>query len=422
MVNQLGKFSLKIAELSQPLRACLSTRNSWTWGPAQDRAFAEVKRELTQTSVLALYDPEAGTKVIADASCFGLGAVLMQEHQSEWRPVAYASRAMSETERHYAQIEKEALAITWACEKFRTYVLGLAFLMETDHKPLVPLLTTKCLDSLPPRLIRFRLRLACFSYTVQQVPGKLLYTADALSRAPTVASPNSVIEEVEEFVSSSVIAALPASKNRLRIYSQAQKKDLTFEQIREFCITGWPCKERISHKLKPYWNVRGSFTLCEGLLLFNSRIVVPKVLQRETLDKIHQGHQGIERCLLRMKYSVWWPGITSQLKQLIQNCGTCCKNARPRREPLLTTPFPEYPWQRITTDLFELHGVHYLLVVDYFSRYPEISKLTTTTSTAVIVAMKAVFARHGIPEIVRSDNGPQYSSHEFALFADSYGF
>ena len=111
-----------------------------------------------------------------------------------------------------------------------------------------------------------------------------------------------------------------------------------------------------------------------------------------------------------MKYSVWWPGITSQLKQLIQNCGTCCKNARPRREPLLTTPLPEYPWQKIATDLFELHGVHYLLVVDYFSRYPEISKLTTTTATAVIVAMKAVFGRHGIPEIVRSDNGPQYSS------------
>ena len=91
MVNQLGEFFLNIAELSQPLRACLSTRNSWTWGPAQDRVFAEVKRELTQTSVLALYDPEAGTKVIADASSFGLGAVPMQEHQSEWRPVAYTS-------------------------------------------------------------------------------------------------------------------------------------------------------------------------------------------------------------------------------------------------------------------------------------------------------------------------------------------
>ncbi len=139
MVNQLGKFSPNIADLAQPLRVCLSTKNAWTWGPAQDKAFLEVKQELACTPILALYDPRLKTKIMSDASSFGLGAVLMQEHQEEWRPVAYVSRAMSDTERHYAQIEKEALAITWACEKFRTYLMGLTLLVETDHKPLVPL-------------------------------------------------------------------------------------------------------------------------------------------------------------------------------------------------------------------------------------------------------------------------------------------
>ncbi len=90
--------------------------------------------------------------------------------------------------------------------------------------------------------------------------------------------------------------------------------------------------------------------------------------------------------------------------------------------PLLTTPLPKYPWQVVATDLFELHGVHYLLIADYFSCYPEVSRLTTTTSAAVITAMKAVFTRHGIPEVLHSANGPQYSSHEFAVFGDSYGF
>ena len=151
MVNQLGKFSPNIADFAQLLRACLSTRNAWTWGPTQEKAFLKDKQDLVGTPTLALYDPKLMTKLIADASSFGLGAVLMQEHHK-----AYASRAMSNTERHYAQIEKEALAITWACEKFRTYVMGLIFLVETDHKPLVPLLSTKHLESLPPRLIRFR--------------------------------------------------------------------------------------------------------------------------------------------------------------------------------------------------------------------------------------------------------------------------
>ena len=87
----------------------------------------------------------------------GLGAVLLQQSGSIWRPVAYASRAMSETEKRYAQVEKEALAVTWACEKFSNYLLEMHFLIESDHKPLIPLLGSKNLDMLPPRILRFHL-------------------------------------------------------------------------------------------------------------------------------------------------------------------------------------------------------------------------------------------------------------------------
>ena len=97
---------------------------------------------------------------------YGLGAVLMQETESKWRPVAYASRSMINTEQRYAQIEKEALAITWACEKFHDYILGKLITIKTDHKPLVPLLGTKKLNSLPPRVLRFRLWLERYTYTI----------------------------------------------------------------------------------------------------------------------------------------------------------------------------------------------------------------------------------------------------------------
>jgi len=99
-----------------------------------------VKEELSKPTTLALYDPKVPTKVSADASSYGLGAVLTQEMESKWRPVAYASRSMTDTEKRYAQIEKEALAITWACKKFSDYILGKSITIETDHKPLVPLL------------------------------------------------------------------------------------------------------------------------------------------------------------------------------------------------------------------------------------------------------------------------------------------
>jgi hypothetical protein len=165
------------------LRELLSTKRAWLWGPEQESAFNKVKDELVQPIVLALYDPKASIKVSADASSFGLGAVLLQESEAGCKPVAYASRSMNETEQRYAQIEKEALAITWACSKFSDYILGRKFLIETDHKPLIPLLNMKHLDVLPPRILRFRLRLAKFDYTVFHVPSKPLYATDALSRA-----------------------------------------------------------------------------------------------------------------------------------------------------------------------------------------------------------------------------------------------
>ena len=115
---------------------------------------------------------------------------------------------MSETERQYAQITKEALAITWASSKFSDYILGRKFLVETAHKPLIPLLSTKHLDILPPRILRFRLRLAKFNYTVFHVPGKLLYAADALSRAPVPVTGDESLE-VETFVVSITEFTLP---------------------------------------------------------------------------------------------------------------------------------------------------------------------------------------------------------------------
>ena len=124
MVNQLGKFSPHIAELSKPLRDLLSAKNAWLWTPAQDEAFTSLKKELTSPNILALYDPNAETTVSADASSHGLGAVLLQKANHKWQPVAYASRSMTNTECRYAQIEKEALAATWACEKFATYIQG----------------------------------------------------------------------------------------------------------------------------------------------------------------------------------------------------------------------------------------------------------------------------------------------------------
>ncbi|KAK7884427.1 hypothetical protein WMY93_027550 [Mugilogobius chulae] len=163
MVNHLGKYLPHLAEKTQPLRDLLSSKNMWCWGEAQQKAFNMIKSELSKPPNLALYNPKAQTTVSADASSFGLGAVLLQKQEdSNIKPVAFASRALTPTEQRYAQIEKEALAITWACERFSDFLIGMDFHIETDHKPLVPLLGSKNLDELPPRVQRLRMRLMRF--------------------------------------------------------------------------------------------------------------------------------------------------------------------------------------------------------------------------------------------------------------------
>ena len=172
----------------------------------------------------------------------------------------------------------------------------------------------------------------------------------------------------------------------------------------------------------PYWKARGELTVHDGLLLYGRRIVVPKSLQRETLLKIYEGHQGMQRCHLPATSAVWWPGISWQIDDFVQRCSVCVKHSTPRQEPMIPTKFPDYPWQRVASDLFFLRGVNHLVVVDYFSRYPEVIKLKSTTSGSIVEALKAIFSQHGVLETLVSDNGPQYALQEFAEFAKSYDF
>ena len=220
---------------------------------------------------------------------------------------------MTATESHYAQIEKEALALTWACDKFSCYILGKHVVLETDHKPLVPILSYKHLDNLPSRVLRFRLRLMRFDYDVVHVPGKYLYTADMLSRSPLQNSPDAHTlaqqDEVEYFIQA-VTHHLPASETRLNTYRQGQADDAIVSKVITYCQSGWPHKHQISDKLRPYWAIRGKLSLYDHLLLYGNCIVVPPKLRSETLAKIHQGHQGIQRCHLRIISSVWWPGVS----------------------------------------------------------------------------------------------------------------
>ena len=270
IINQLSKFSPHIAHETKPLRDLLSKKNSWVWGTDQQRAFQKIKKLLSSSPLLALYDPNLPTVVSADASSFGLGGVLLQKQRdSKILPVCYISRAMTPTEQRYAQIEKEALALTWACERFSDYLLGLKFHLETDHKPLVPLLSTKNLEELPIRVQRFCLRLMHFKFSISHVPGKNLTIGDALSRAP-VTQPSDEEKahhnDIEAFVHW-IIQGIPASDKKPNQIRQCQKTDSVCRQIAAYSYRGWPEKKDVPEAVKPYFSVAGELSIEKGLLL-----------------------------------------------------------------------------------------------------------------------------------------------------------
>jgi hypothetical protein len=306
MINQQSKFSPHLADHTKPLRDLLSSRNEWNWGPEQQRAFESLKRSLSSSEVLALYDASRETVLSADASSYGLGAVLRQRQpDGNLRPIAYASRALTETEQRYAQIEKEALATTWACEKFQEYLLGTSFRVETDHKPLVPLLSTKALDVVPIRVQIFRLRLMGFSFTTVHVPGKELDTADTLSRAPVSEGHDSREEtfrhEVKAYVNAKV-RNMPATPERLQRIRDEQTKYPACSKLREYCEKG---EIEWNGPVKQYFQFRNELTIAENLLMRGNRVVIPPSLRADILERLHTGHQGMIKCQQRAKESVW---------------------------------------------------------------------------------------------------------------------
>ena len=193
-------------------------------------------------TVLEHYNPTRPKIISADASNTGLGAVLFQvQDDGQRRPVCYASRSLSDTEKRCAVIEKEALATTWASERFSDYVVGIPFTLETDRKPLTVLLNSSKLSKMPS-ILRFRLRIMRYNYQVQYVPGKNQVTADTLSRAP-IGLPGLeyklLFKDLEAF-SIRTTSCLPATPNRLQQIRDAQKTDEECSLLRSYCLQGWP--------------------------------------------------------------------------------------------------------------------------------------------------------------------------------------
>ena len=309
MMNYLGKFLPNLSDVISPMSVFLKADSTWNWSHRQQEAFDKVKAMITTAPVLAFYDVKKPTVVSADASSYGLGGVLLQKHGEQLRPVAFASRTLTNAEKKYAQIEKECVASVWTCEKFSRYLCGLeSFQLMTDQKPLVPLFNHQDLDRVPLRCQRLLMHMMRFRAKAQHVPGKQLVVADTLSRNPLSVpfETSDTEEEVRAYVDAAEMVR-PASPEKMERIKEATSSDPQLSRVLNYTANGWPkYASDVSEEIGPYHAVRGDLSVTDGKVIYRNRLVIPPALQSEVLERIHDGDQGITKCCERANLSVWW--------------------------------------------------------------------------------------------------------------------
>ena len=433
-VNYLAKFLPHLSEVCEPLRRLTDKGAIWCWQPQHDKAVEVIKKLVTNYPVLRYYDVNEPVVIQCDASEVGLGAALLQNGQ----PVAYASRSLTTTDRRYAQIEKECLAILFACERFDLYVYGRErVFVESDHKPL-EVIFKKPLLSAPRRLQRMLLKLQKYNLDIRYKKGKEMYLADTLSRASLsqtengsskmkteqifhVSQQTKAEKEVEGVNQTSF---LKVTADRLKQIQQHTAQDMVLQILKTTVLTGWPeTRQEVPIAIREFWCFREELTVQNGVIFKGERIVIPKAMRPEMLKRIHSSHLGGESCLRKARDVLYWPNMSYEIKDMVGQCTTCNEHQRTQtKEPLMTHPIPERPWSRVAIDIFTLHGEDYLLTVDFYSDFWEVDRLNDMTAATVIELCKMHFSRYGVPDVVVSDNGRQFDSREFTEFAKSWEF
>ena len=344
-----------------------------------------------------------------DASIKGLGACPLQEE----KPVYFASKALTETQRVYLAIEIKSLAVAWAIEKFHHFLYGCHFMLETDQKPLEAILS-RSLNQATPRLQHILIRTLPYNFTVRYIPGLRNLLADCLSRLgdqkDMIKLPKLHVYQISH--------QLPARSDSLHELQQATQVDDELALLKHTIMAGWPSTiKEILQVLRPYWAFHEELIIEDGLILKGTRIVVPSKQQETILNQIHDSHLGLQKCKLHAMQSVYWPGINDQLKQLVLNCQLCLKYLRSKKKPdtssSLGQEIPLFPWTKLATDIFHFEGDSYLVLVDYTSCFPIVWKLKSMTAQHIADHIKQIFTEYGWPNTIVSDNGPCYTSETF---------
>ena len=272
-----------------------------------------------------------------------------------------------------------------------------------------------------PRIQRLVVRSFPYQpFDVHYRRGKEIPLVDALSRVcPTPVEEDGI--QLPIVAVNLITSNIPVSSTEIESIHEESTKDPTLNLLRHYIHMGWPIDRRmLPHELHTFWNYREDLSMENGLITKGTRLLIPSTLRRKVLEQIHEGHLGIEKCMLKARDSVFWPGISNDIRETVEKCGICQASSRAAKPVGNVSDVPPHTWHTLGSDLFYWNKIDYLVIGDYFSKYLIVRRLPNSSSHAVIKELGLVFTELGRPFVLRSDNGPRYSSREFHNFLSFY--
>ena len=368
---------------------------------------------MCEDTTLRYFNIKKPVTIQVDASGKGLGATLIQDDG----PVTFTSKVLTPIEQHCANNEWELLACVFSVEHFWTYVFGTHFTIKSDHKSLEQISMKNLTDALV-HLQRMLLWLQDYDFTIKYCPGNEMVVADTLSRY----SP----EDTSEILLDISLNHIYINLEKKCDYQLAIQDDPLLHALADIILAGWADNsEYVPKVLRAHHGQCDLLTVEDGLILRGEAIIVSQGERRKILEKVYQGHLGISKFQNRARQCVYWPGINKDIEWLVEACPTCQRH-RPQEQG--------NHWSQqhhlidhgstLGAEFMLFDGIEYLVIFNYYSKMPIICKMPTSQCMVAktIMHLKVLFTEHGIPESIRSGNGPQFSSHLFKEFAEEWNF
>ncbi|GJX91789.1 reverse transcriptase domain-containing protein [Tanacetum coccineum] len=390
-----------------------------------DESFNTLKRKLTEAPILIAPDWDLPFELMCDASDFAIGAVLGQRKNKHFQPIHYASKTMTEAQAHYTTTEKELLAVVYAFEKFRSYLVLSKSIVYTDHSAIKYLFAKK---DAKPRLMRWILLLQEFDVVIRDKKGAENLAADHLSRLENPHQDKLENKEITETFPLETLGSVA-----LRVDSTPWFADFANYHAGNFIVKGMSSqqKNKFFKDVKHYfWDDPFLFKICADQMI---RRCVHGKEALDILEACHNGptggHHGANLTAKKVfDAGFFWPSIYKDAHELVKNCDSCQRQGKISQRD-------EMPQNSIQVcEIFDVWGIDFmgpfpssrgnkyiLVAVDYLSKWVEAKALPTNDARVVCKFLKSLFARFGAPRAIISDRGTHFCNDQFTKVMLKYG-